>query len=67
VEDPEDAALLKSLIARHEELTGSRRAGEILSNWDALLAHFWKVQPKRDVVQLEAAYGAPKAKPSVPA
>ncbi len=62
VEDPEDGALIRSLIRRHREFTGSPRAENLLSNWADALTHFWKVEPKRDVVQLEAAAGAPQAK-----
>ncbi|MDO8730589.1 MAG: glutamate synthase large subunit [Candidatus Omnitrophota bacterium] len=61
-EDPEDKSLLKSLILRHAELTGSKKAEEILSDWDKALAMFWKVSPKKEVVKLEAAVGTPKAK-----
>ena len=64
VEDPEDETLLKSLIVRHRELTGSLRAESILSHWAELLPHFWKAEPKKEVVKLEAAVGAPQAKVS---
>jgi glutamate synthase domain-containing protein 3 len=60
LEDPEDKSLLKSLILRHAELTGSRKAQEILAGWDDVLPLFWKVSPKKEVVKLEAAVGAPK-------
>ncbi len=67
VEDPEDQNLLKSMILRHRELTGSRRAEELLSDWGNALPLFWKVSPKKEVVQLEAAAGAPQAKAGLPA
>ncbi len=60
VEDPEDMDLLKGMVIRHAELTGSRRAQEFLSSWDQVIDHFWKVSPKREVVKLEAAVGTPK-------
>ncbi|MGB0013134.1 MAG: glutamate synthase large subunit [Candidatus Sulfotelmatobacter sp.] len=41
----QDTALLKSLITRHLELTGSRRAKWILENWTDLLPRFIKVFP----------------------
>jgi glutamate synthase (NADPH/NADH) large chain len=41
----QDAALLKNLIARHLELTGSRRAKWILENWSETLPRFIKVFP----------------------
>jgi glutamate synthase domain-containing protein 2/glutamate synthase domain-containing protein 1/glutamate synthase domain-containing protein 3 len=41
----EDVAQLRTLITRHLELTGSRRARQILENWDTQLAYFVKVMP----------------------
>jgi glutamate synthase (NADPH/NADH) large chain len=41
--DQEDVARLKLLIQRHRECTDSRRAGEILDNWDSTLPRFVKV------------------------
>ena len=43
---PDDIELLQALIERHHELTGSRRAHEILSDWKLSLPKFWKVAPK---------------------
>jgi glutamate synthase (NADPH/NADH) large chain len=40
-----DAERLRILIERHKLYTGSKRAGEILDNWDQALAHFVKVMP----------------------
>ncbi|MFZ0536349.1 MAG: glutamate synthase large subunit, partial [Candidatus Sulfotelmatobacter sp.] len=45
VVEAQDAALLKDLITRHFELTGSRRAKWILENWIDLLPRFIKVFP----------------------
>jgi glutamate synthase domain-containing protein 3 len=42
----EDVKMLQSLILRHQALTGSRRAQEILEKWDNYLLHFWKVIPR---------------------
>ena len=41
-----DAERLRILIERHHLHTGSRRAAEILENWDAVLPSFVKVMPK---------------------
>jgi glutamate synthase (NADPH/NADH) large chain len=41
-----DAERLRILIERHKLYTGSKRAAEILDNWDAALPHFSKVMPK---------------------
>lgn len=49
---------LKELVQKHHELTGSRRAAEILEDWDAALPRFWQVAPvsmhQSDVVAPEA-------------
>jgi glutamate synthase domain-containing protein 3 len=43
--DPEDEAELKSLITRHLNHTGSKKARFILENWEASLPFFVKVFP----------------------
>jgi glutamate synthase (NADPH) large chain len=40
-----DAARLHLLISRHARFAGSRRAAQILDNWDAFLPKFRKVMP----------------------
>jgi glutamate synthase domain-containing protein 3 len=50
------------MILRHVELTGSKKAAEIIDSWDSMVALFWKVSPKKEVVKLEAAVGTPVAK-----
>jgi glutamate synthase (NADPH/NADH) large chain len=40
-----DIELIKGLIQRHHELTGSRRARRILENWTEVLPRFIKVYP----------------------
>jgi glutamate synthase domain-containing protein 3 len=47
----EDEAELHGLIARHAELTGSRKAAAILDRWDDERARFWKVVPHPVQVQ----------------
>ncbi|MDA0351088.1 MAG: glutamate synthase large subunit [Chloroflexi bacterium] len=46
VTGPEDIELLEALIRRHEEVTGSTRASEIMADWRHFLPMFWKVAPK---------------------
>ena len=46
VTGPEDIELLEALIRRHEELTDSSRASDILAEWRRYLPMFWKVAPK---------------------
>ncbi len=45
VTTPQDVAILRDLIARHRELTGSPRAAWILKNWNEALPQFIKVFP----------------------
>jgi glutamate synthase (ferredoxin) len=45
VTDPEEIADLRQMIERHQQTTGSARAAEVLSNWDAALPRFVKVMP----------------------
>ncbi len=44
-ENAEDLKILRSLISKHHELTGSKRAEDILDNWADRLPHFIKVFP----------------------
>jgi glutamate synthase domain-containing protein 3 len=44
VED-EDVELLRSLVQRHADYTGSTVAERLLADWDASLRHFVKVMP----------------------
>ncbi|MEN6503183.1 MAG: glutamate synthase large subunit [Planctomycetaceae bacterium] len=41
----EDVQLLKSLIERHQALTASRRAADLLANWEQVIGSFVKVMP----------------------
>ena len=43
--DPADISALRGLIENHLRHTGSRRAAEILANWEARLPYFVKVFP----------------------
>ncbi len=62
VESAEDVALLRGLIERHLEWTGSEAAKRVLENWEEMLTKFVKVMPEdlkrvlreRGVSQLEA-------------
>lgn len=42
---PGDRELLHTLLEQHREHTGSRRAAEMLANWEAVLPLFVKVMP----------------------
>ncbi len=45
IASPEDEALLKELVVRHSEKTGSPLAARILAGWSDYLGSFWKVTP----------------------
>ena len=45
---------LRFLVERHLELTGSPRAAELLSRWDATVASIWHVVPKDRAKTIEA-------------
>jgi glutamate synthase (ferredoxin) len=45
LQDPEEIEFLKSMIFRHAEYTGSRRATEVLLAWDDWLLKFVRVLP----------------------
>ena len=42
------AAQLKELVEAHLEATGSKRAAQILDNWDEYLPKFWQVYPSSE-------------------
>ena len=42
----ESIELLEAMIRRHLELTGSRRAQQVLDDWRLYLPKFWRVMPK---------------------
>ena len=43
--EEQDVQLIKNLIQRHKELTGSRRAQWLLDNWVEMLPRFIKIYP----------------------
>jgi glutamate synthase (NADPH/NADH) large chain len=45
VVEPEDVRIIRDLVTRHHELTGSKRAKMILDNWSEMLPQFIKVFP----------------------
>ena len=45
LEDQHDIDLLRTMVLRHHELTGSPRAEDILDSWDTYVTRFWKVEP----------------------
>ncbi|MBM3606354.1 MAG: glutamate synthase large subunit, partial [Alphaproteobacteria bacterium] len=58
---------LKGLIERHLKETGSRRADEILSNWDREKVNFLQVCPKEMLAHLPHPIAAVEAPSAVPA
>jgi glutamate synthase (NADPH/NADH) large chain len=49
-----DAERLRILVERHQLHTGSKRAGELLADWDKALTRFVKVMPRDYQRALEA-------------
>ncbi|MGZ8348869.1 MAG: hypothetical protein ACXWU2_02475, partial [Allosphingosinicella sp.] len=53
-----DAERLRLFVERHAELTGSRRARELLDDWTAAVTRFVKIVPtdyRRALAEIEAA------------
>jgi len=46
IEDEEERAFVHDIVQRHFELTQSRRAGEMLDDWNENLSKFVRVIPK---------------------
>ncbi len=49
-----EATRLRELIERHHQYTGSRRAAEILAEWDETADTFWRVAPKDEVARISS-------------
>jgi glutamate synthase (ferredoxin) len=59
--DDGDKAIVRTMIERHAELTGSARAAMVLINWEGYAGRFVKVMPsdyKRVLQALERAQAA---------
>jgi glutamate synthase (NADPH/NADH) large chain len=56
--DGDDAPLLRSLIERHVQVTGSPRGRRVLENWDEMLGRFVKVFPREYKRVLESRQAA---------
>jgi glutamate synthase domain-containing protein 3 len=52
---PDTAALeeVRWQVERHRDLTGSRRAAQLVEHWDEASAHLWHVLPKDQVRRFE--------------
>jgi glutamate synthase domain-containing protein 2/glutamate synthase domain-containing protein 3 len=48
----DDLSFVRGLIERHQELTGSARAADLLADWEDAARQFWRVAPKSDVAVL---------------
>ena len=49
VEADEDIDILRAMVKRHWDITGSAKARALLDNWDGSLPHFRKIKPKPTV------------------
>ena len=45
VSTPEGEAIVKGLIEKHVELTGSVKGEKVLANWEEYLPRFWQLVP----------------------
>ena len=45
VSTPEGEAIVKGLIEKHVELTGSAKGEQVLANWGENLPRFWQLVP----------------------
>jgi len=43
--EADDVEILRLLVQAHADLTRSKRAAEVLANWDQALSNFVKVMP----------------------
>ncbi|MCS7045064.1 MAG: glutamate synthase subunit alpha, partial [Gemmataceae bacterium] len=60
LEDDEDIALVRSMIRKHAEYTGSTKAARVLEAWDAFVGKFVKVYPNdyRRVIETQRRFKA---------
>jgi glutamate synthase (ferredoxin) len=62
---PDGAQLsrLKTLVARHVELTGSVRGAALLEDWDRANEALWRIAPRGELARIETVHegsvGAP--------
>jgi glutamate synthase (ferredoxin) len=56
-----DSKLLRALVERHGELTGSARARSLLADWPAALSAFRRIAPHPDVEDATAVLAADRA------
>lgn len=42
---PEGEAIVKGMVKKHAELTGSPKAKQVLANWEENLPRFWQLVP----------------------
>ncbi len=64
--DSEEASMIKELLERHVELTGSARAKAILAEWSHHAPLFWAVTGKPPVAAAPAAPARPARAPRTP-
>jgi glutamate synthase (NADPH/NADH) large chain len=57
--------VLKALVADHAKRTGSPRAKQLLSHWDAARGRFWQICPKEMLPRLKHALSDAAEAPSV--
>ncbi len=59
---PEDLEQeLHRLVSRHQSLTGSSRAHDILTNWESCRTRFWLIRPRSVAAHIEAHHEGAQA------
>jgi glutamate synthase (ferredoxin) len=58
LDDPEEIALVKTLVRRHADYTGSERSAHVLAHWEKLVPRFVKVYPNdyRRVIETQKRF-----------
>jgi glutamate synthase (ferredoxin) len=58
LEDPDEIALVRDMIYRHAEYTGSQRSRDVLAHWDEMIPRFVKVYPNdyRRVIETQKRF-----------
>jgi glutamate synthase (ferredoxin) len=46
LEEPDEIAMLRQMVQRHADYTGSTKAAQVLANWDHYVPQFVKVMPR---------------------
>ncbi len=51
ISTPEGEAVVRGMVERHAELTGSPKAKQVLANWEENLPRFWQLVPPGEQIK----------------